>query len=107
MDETGLNNTGEQRKNTKEWLKPWQFKPGVSGNLSGRPKGVVSLKEYAKRMIQEMNDEEKLEFMKGIDKDFIWEMSEGRAQSNTDITTDGKPLSINIIKYGEDNPTTS
>lgn len=77
-----------------EALKPWQFKPGQSGNPSGRPKGAVSLKEYAKRMLQEMTEEEKLEFMRGLDKDKVWEMAEGKAQSNTDITSGGKPIPL-------------
>lgn len=78
----------EQQENSKvpEQLRPWQFKPGQSGNPSGRPKGAVSLKEYAKKMLYEMDEEERLEFMRGMDKKTVWEMAEGKAKQDTEIT---------------------
>ncbi len=79
-------------------LKPWQFKPGVSGNPGGKPKGTVSLKTYARRMIQEMTDEEKLEFMKGIDKKTVWEMSEGKAKQDVEVSGE---LTSKIISVDE------
>lgn len=107
MDE----DTGKQDTNSShEWLKPWQFKPGVSGNPSGRPKGTVSLKEFAKKYLRELDDDEKLEFMKGLSKDIIWKMGEGAADTKSDITSGGKALPtpiVNVISKdhgnGEDN----
>lgn len=66
--------------------KPWLFQPGVSGNPAGRPKGSKTLKTYVKEMLQDMTDEEKLEFLKGIDKKTLWEMSEGKPKQDLDVT---------------------
>lgn len=66
-------------------LQPYQFKKGQSGNPGGRPVGSISLKEYARRMIEGMTDEQRQEFLDGIDKKTIWEMSEGKAKQNTEI----------------------
>ena len=77
--------SGEQRKNKGDNLKPWQFKPGQSGNPSGRPKGAVSLKEYAKRMLYEVDEDGRMEFMKGLDKKIIWEMAEGKAEQTANV----------------------
>lgn len=79
-------NTEIQSNNSRtEHLKPWQFKRGQSGNPGGKPKGTVSLKTFVKNYIQNLNDDEKLEFMEGIDKKTIWEMSEGKAKQDIEI----------------------
>lgn len=82
--------TEKQSKNRNtEHLKPWQFKPGQSGNPGGRKKGAVSLKTFAKNYIQGLSEEEKLEFMKGLDKKVIWEMAEGKADAKANVDVDG------------------
>lgn len=94
--------TGEQQEKQRgEHLKPWQFKPGQSGNPSGRPKGRKSLKTFAKEYLEALSDEEKLEFMEGLDKKTIWEMSEGKPEA---VLTDpnGNALQQVLVKIIRD-----
>ena len=72
----------EQRQ---EQIKPWQFKKGQSGNPKGRPPGK-SLKERTKVMLNAMTEEEEQEFLQGIDKRTIWEMAEGKAKQDMEIS---------------------
>lgn len=85
----------KQVKHGAERLKPWQFKKGQSGNPAGRPPGR-SLKDYAKKYLAGMTDEERIEFFEGIDKIKIWEMAEGKPETKTDLTSDGKPITISF-----------
>lgn len=78
--------------------RPWLFKPGQSGNPAGRPKGTVSLKTFAKKYIQELSDEEKMEFIKGMDKKDIWEMSEGKAKQDLEVSGE---LTSKVIQVDE------
>jgi len=83
------NDTGEQDKSSREWLKPWQYKKGQSGNPSGRAKGI-SLKEYAKKKFLTMTDDEKEDFLNGLDKDMIWKQAEGNPESNDKLKIEEK-----------------
>lgn len=67
-----------------------RFKPGAlwTGNKNGRPKGSKSLKTYVKEMLQDMSDDEKLEFLEGVDKRILWEMAEGKAEAKAEVTGD-------------------
>ncbi len=62
------------------------YKKGQSGNPAGRPVGSISLKEYARRKLASMNDEEREEFFEGIDKRVIWEMSEGKPKQDVEAS---------------------
>lgn len=75
-----------QAKNSRTaHLRPWQFKKGQSGNPGGKPPGTVSLKTFAKNYIQGLTDEEKLEFLEGLNKDKIWEMAEGKPKADVEF----------------------
>lgn len=102
-----MEDTGEQATNRNyDHLKPWQFKPGQSGNPSGRKPGSISLKEWVRKMLYEMTDDERIEFLKGIDKKTLWEMSEGKPDGKTEVnaTVEVKPITgMKIIKEDENN----
>lgn len=81
----------QSQSSRTEHLKPWQYKKGQSGNPSGRAKGI-SMKEYIKMKFNTMTEEEREEFINGLDKIDLFKMAEGNPESKTDITTAGKPI---------------
>lgn len=87
----------EDTENSPKTDKPWLFKKGQSGNPGGRPKGK-SLKEYAREMLASMSEEERQEYLQGIDKKTIWEMSEGKPKQDLDIVGE---ITSKIIKLDE------
>ena len=64
--------------------KPWLWKKGQSGNLKGRPPGKT-MKEYAREYLSKMNDEERDEWLDGLNKDIVWRMAEGQPKQDTNI----------------------
>lgn len=68
------------REKRIEQIKPWQFKKGQSGNPAGRPP-TSTLKEYARKYLAGLTDEEREDFFEGMDKKTIWEMAEGKPEA--------------------------
>lgn len=102
-----MNDTTEQNDNSiiegkknYAWLAPYQYKKGQSGNPTGRVAKGESLKEYAKRRLANMTDEEKEEFMNGLSKDIVWKMGEGNPKQDTEFSgKEGGPIQIAVVKY--------
>ncbi len=79
--------TQEQHKISKqpEHLKKFSFKKGQSGNPGGRPVGSKSMKTFAREYLEQMDDDERVEFLNAMDPKIVWEMSEGKAKQDLDV----------------------
>lgn len=96
-----MDDTQEQTNN-----RPWLYKKGQSGNPGGRPVGSKSLKTYIKEKFEKMTDEEREVFLEGLDKKVLWEMGEGKARQDTDVTSNGEQINQILVKF-IDSPTTN
>lgn len=99
--------TQQQHKKQYDWLKGYQWVKGQSGNPGGRPKGAKSMKTFARDYLAALPDEEKVEFLRILDPDLVWKMAEGAPQTDTDITSGGKPIpllaNLNVISDNNSN----
>lgn len=88
----------EQLQNSKvpKQLQPFQYKKGMSGNPNGRPIGSVSMKVYVRNKLLSMNDEEREEFLEGLDKKVIWEMAESKPKQDieAEVNVTSKIISV-------------
>ena len=75
----------KQYNNNADYIKPYMWKKGQSGNIMGRPKGKT-MKEYARQYLERMTDEERDEWLEGLDKEIVWKMSEGNPESKDTVT---------------------
>lgn len=91
----------KQPKNSKrrtDQLAPYQYKKGQSGNPHGRPIGALSMKTYVKNKLLSMNDEEREEFLEGLDKKIVWEMAEDKPSQGISGTVE---ITSKIISVDE------
>ena len=101
-------NTGKMQE-TRD--KSGRYKPGVSGNPKGKPKGAKNkfsfIKYWQERWEKDPEEFERLatEFMKDDNlRALIIQMVDGRPHQTSDLTSDGKPLPIlNVISANNGN----
>lgn len=93
----------EDDQNVQKTYKPWQFKPGNPGGPGRKP--GKSLKEYSREYLASMTDEEREDFMDGLDKIDIWRMAEGNPHQSGDtkIEFNPKPL-LDALRHNDSNP---
>lgn len=89
-------NTASQHKKQYDWLKPYQWKKGQSGNPTGAKKGK-SLKTFVRELLETMPDEEKIEFLKFVAPEMVWRMAEGNPPQKLEGDANN-PLIIQIAK---------
>lgn len=82
--------------------RPWLYKKGQSGNPAGRPKGSKTLKTYIRERFESMTNEEREEFLDGLDKKTLWEMGEGKPDTKTDLNLGGQ-IVVQVVSFKDEN----
>jgi hypothetical protein len=84
---------GQLKRHLPEAMKPFMFKPGVSGNPSGMKKGTKSMKTWAREYLESLPEEERAEFLNSQHSGLVWQMAEGSPTTKIDATV------TNSIKF--------
>lgn len=87
----------ESDNHVPKQLKPYLWKKGVSANPAGRPKGKT-LKTFAREYLENIPDEDKLDYLASIDPKIVWEMAEGKPKQDVEVSGE---LTSKIISIDE------
>ncbi len=77
-------------------------KTGIKRDEKGRiVRGSAgpTLKEFARRMLMTMDDEEKLAYLRQLPPEIVWKMAEGNPHTTNDVTSDGNPLAPVLVRF--------
>jgi len=85
-----------EKQHEKSKVRGRPFPKGVSGNPAGRPKGQ-SLKDFARQFLEELNPEDKKEYLAALPKEIVWRMAEGNPHSTSDNIIREKPIPLDAV----------
>lgn len=107
MEESQEIKTDKQHKNNFDWLNEYKWQKGQSGNPAGRPK-EKTLKEFARKFLANMSEEGRIEYLKKVKPEIIWEMAEGKAKQDIDLKASHSFADVlNEVENGNRGQTTS